>query len=153
MRFPYLAVSVGRPVYPLGGARVRHYPVVGVRVGSGSLSLFYDGLVDSASDDTVFPTSVARKLGIDLSSAPPGYARGVGGGGLVYRYAPVSLRVSDGRETCEWAAVVGFLDAPLHWALLGQTGFLPHFDAQLLGARREVLLAPNANFTGQHTVH
>jgi hypothetical protein len=153
LRFPYLPVAVQRPVYPLAGAQVRHYPVINVAVSCASGDLFFDGLVDSAADDTIFPLSVARRLGIDLSNAPLGEARAVGGGTFSYHYAHVTLRVSDGRETCEWDTIVGFLDARLRWALLGQTGFLPYFDVQLLGARREVLLAPDATFTGQHTVH
>jgi hypothetical protein len=153
MRFPYLAHRVGRPVYPLGGALVRHYPVLSVTLTGPAGSYPKDALVDSAADDTIFPLAIAEKVGIDLSGAPTGGAQPVGGGSLVYRYAQVTLGVSDGRETCEWSAIVGFIDLPLRWALLGQTGFLQFLDANLLGAAREVVLTPNANFAGQHTVH
>ena len=152
MRFPYLVSSVSRPVYPLGGATVRHYPVLATVIGTAAIRHIKDGLVDSASDDTIFPLSVARQLGIDLRNAPVGDARPVAGATLSYRYAHVTLRITDVRETCEWPAIVGFIDLPMRWALLGQTGFLQFFDVILRGADREVVLTP-ASFPGRHTVH
>jgi hypothetical protein len=62
----------------------------------------------------------------------------------------VTLRVADGSEACEWDAIVGFIDVPLRWAILGHAGFLQHFDVQLLGDRREAQLAPNPSFPGRH---
>ena len=68
-----------------------------------------------------------------------------------YVYAAVTLRVSDGVETCEWQATVGFVDLPLRWALLGHAGFLDFFDADLRGSRREVSFTPNNLFSGAYT--
>jgi hypothetical protein len=153
MRFAYLPVTVRRPVYPLGGSTIRHYPVFSVAVGGPSGEWSRDCLVDSAADDTIFPITVARKVGIDLSNAPVGEARQVGGVILSYRYAQVTLRISDGLETCEWPAIVGFLDQPMRWALLGQTGFFQFLDVHLRGGRREVILTPDVAFPGQHIVH
>ena len=77
-----------------------------------------------------------------------------GGIPLTYRYAPVRLLLSDGRETCQWTAIVGFLDMPGKMrANLGHAGFLEFFDTMLYGARREVEIIPNAAFSGTHTVH
>ena len=36
----------------------------------------------------------------------------------------------------------------MRWAILGYAGVLQCFDIQLLGARREALLTPNASFPG-----
>ena len=82
-----------------------------------------------------------------------GESRQAGGVWLRYRYAPVRLHLSDGRETYQWGAIVGFLDVPTKRALLGHAGFLEFFDAFLYGARREVEILPNAAFAGTHTVH
>src|SRR5947209_8410958 len=71
-----------------------------------------DGIADSAADDTVFPLWVAQRVGIDLRNAPTGEGLAVGGATVTYRYVHVMLRISDGRETCVWPAIVGFLDAP-----------------------------------------
>lgn len=138
------------PVPSLGGATLRYRPIVPVGV-SGPLGLrFVDGCVDCGSDDTIFPLSLARKLGIDLTGAAQGEAHPVGGSIVPYLYAAVALRVSDGVETCEWQATVGFVDLPLRWALLGHAGFLDFFDTDLRGYRREVYLAPNPAFAGTH---
>jgi hypothetical protein len=67
-----------------------------------------------------------------------------------YRYAQVQLRLSDGVETCEWLAIVGFLDLPLRHGLLGQAGFFQFFDVSFLGASQEVTLVPNTTFPGTY---
>jgi hypothetical protein len=65
----------------------------------------------------------------------------------------VRLRLSDGYEECEWDAIVGFVAAPMRWAILGYAGALQYFDLPLLGSRREALLTPNASFPGRHVIH
>ena len=152
MIFPYLALPTKRPVTSLGGAMVRYRPIIPVRVFGPSSSRLIDGCVDCGSDDTIFPLSRARKLGIDLTGAPQGEAHPVGGTIVPYVYAAVTLRLSDGVETCEWKATVGFVDLPLRWALLGHGGFLDFFDADLRGARREVFMTPNSQFRGSHLI-
>jgi hypothetical protein len=113
----------------------------------------YDGCLDCASDDTIFPLSLARRLGIDLTGAATGEARPLGGIVVPFSYATVTLRITDGLESCEWKATIGFADLPLRWALLGHAGFLDYFDAELRGARREVLMTPNGLFRGQRSFH
>jgi hypothetical protein len=152
MIFPYLPLPTRRPVPSLGGISVRYRPILPVRVFGPVGSRLYDGCLDCASDDAIFPLSLARKLGIDLRGAPQGEARLVGGMVVPYSYAKVMLRLSDGVETCEWQALVGFVDLPLRWALLGHAGFLDSFDTDLRGARREAFLAPNSLFVGTHTL-
>ncbi len=153
LRFPYLPVRLRRPSATLRGASVRHLPIFSVGVvGPNGLDPI-DSRLDSGSDDTIFPLRVAHQIGLDLTGAPVGEAQGVGGTVLGYRCVQVTLRVSDGKETCIWQAVVGFIDAPRRFGLLGVAGFLEYFDSQLLGERQEVLLSPNGTFPGQHTVH
>jgi hypothetical protein len=71
---------------------------------------------------------------------------------VLYSYATVTLRITDGLEAFEWPAIVGFVDLPLRWALLGHAGFLDFFDIELRGARREVAITPNSSFQGQRTI-
>ena len=66
MIFAYLALPTKRPVAPLGGGMVRHRPIVPVRVFGPLGSRLLDGCIDCGSDDTIFPLSLARQLGIDL---------------------------------------------------------------------------------------
>lgn len=132
---------------------MRYRPVLAVRLIGPLSSRPYDGCIDTASDDTIFPRSLAQALGIDLTGAPQGPARPASGVVISYLYARVTRRVTDGLEECAWEATVGFADLRLRWALLGHAGFLEFFDTDLRGARREVILAPNPSFPGRHTVH
>lgn len=153
MRFPYVPLRTRQPVYSLGGASVRHRPIVPIHVIGPQLLPPIDGCIDSASDDTLFPQRLARRLGIDLTSAPQGESQPAGHAPVQVRYAKVTLLLADGFETCEWEAIVGFVDVPLRWALLGHAGFLDFFDARLRGARHEVLIVPDTSFPGQHVIH
>jgi hypothetical protein len=150
--FPYLPLPTKAPVPSLGGAMVRYRPVVPVRIFGPLGSRLLDGCLDCGSDDTILPLSLARKLGIDLTGAPQGEAHPVGGTIIPYVYAAVTLRVSDGVETYEWQATVGFIDLPLRWALLGHAGFLDFFDTELRGAAREVVMTANSHFSGTHAI-
>jgi hypothetical protein len=149
--FPYLPLPTKGPIPSLGGATVRHRPIVSIRVFGSLGSRLFEGCLDCASDDTIFPLSLARRVGIDLTGAPRGEAQPVGGMIVPFSYATVTLRLTDGFEICEWQATVGFVDLPLRWALLGNAGFLDFFDTELRGARREVLITPNNLFPGQRT--
>jgi hypothetical protein len=153
MRFNYMALPTRQPIYPLGGLQFRYRPVLPIRVIAPRILPLVDACVDCASDDTLFPEQLARRLGINLSTAPQGEVRPTGKTTFGVRYAHVTLLLSDGRETLEWAAIVGFTAAPLRWPLLGQAGFLEYLDAELRGSRREVVLSPNVSFKGQHVMH
>jgi len=148
--FPYLPLATKGPIPSLAGATVRYRPIVSTRIFGPLGSRLYDGCVDCASDDTIFPRSLAHTLGIDLTGAAQGIAQPIGGLAVPYAYAAVKLRLTDGIETCEWLATVGFVDLPLRWALLGHAGFLDFFDLALRGARRDVVIIPNNLFPGQH---
>jgi hypothetical protein len=135
------------------GATVRYRPIVPIHILAPMMVPPVDACIDSAADDTVFPPHLASRLGLNLSTTPTGQAHPIGGPAVNVHFAQVTLLLSDGYETCEWDAVVGFSTVPMRWALLGHAGFLEFFDVQLLGARREVLLVPNAAFPGQHVIH
>jgi hypothetical protein len=153
MKFPYIALPTRRPVYPLGGALVRHRPLVPLEVRGPSGTRPLTAALDCGADDTLVPAYLAPHLGIDLTQAPEGQSGTVGGPSVPYHYAAVRLRLSDGYEECEWDAIVGFVAAPMRWAILGQAGALQFFDVQLLGSRREALIAPNATLPGRHVIH
>lgn len=152
LKFPYLPLATRQPIPVLGGAQVRFRPILSVRLFGPSSSRLFDGCLDSASDDTIFPHALAHSLGIDLAGAPRGEARPVDGVAIPYLYARIRLRISDGWEQCEWEAMVGFATFQLRWALLGHSGFLDHFDTTLIGSRREAILTPNSSFPGQHLI-
>jgi len=119
MRFAYLALPSGRPIPSLRGSQIRHRPIIPVHLIGSTGSRLLGGNLDSGSDDTLFPLHLAARLGVDLTNAVEGEARSVGGPAVRYAYAPALPRVADGSEACEWTAIVGFIAAPLRWAILG----------------------------------
>jgi hypothetical protein len=152
MKFPYLPLPTRQPIPSLGGTQVRYRPLLSVRLLGPLASRLFDGCLDCASDDTIFPVALARPLGIDLSGAPRGESRPVGGVIIPYHYARIGLRITDGWEQCEWDAMIGFANLPLRWALLGHAGFLNYFDTLLFGAQREAVLTPNSTFAGRRVL-
>jgi hypothetical protein len=153
VRFPYLGLPTSKPIHSLAGGNVRYRPILPVQITQPQQLSPVDGCIDCASDDTLFSAHVAARLGINLVQAPQGQVQAPGHAPLPVSYGRVTLLISDGFETCEWEAVVGFVNIALRWALLGQAGFLEFFDVELLGAQRQIILSPNARFPGVHVVH
>ena len=107
-------------------------------------------LLDTGADETILDPSVAPLIGVDLNQALEREVNLIGRGRVRCRYAPVRLRITDGiAETYEWDTIVGFAPFPLLRGLLGFAGFLQFFDAAFRGADQEVILLPNALFTGR----
>jgi predicted aspartyl protease len=148
MSFRYTPFMRNHPVVPLGGRFSRPRPVISVTLIGPRHTAALDALLDTGADDTVFPNSVARSLGIDLSSADIGTAQGVGGGHLNVRYVNLTLRIADNHEQREWSAVVAF--TPLHnqLPLIGFAGFLQYFTACFHGDLEFVELTTNALYHG-----
>src|SRR5262245_43871764 len=119
LRFAYRFYPARGPVWPLGGRIGRPRPVIPISVIGPTGTWLDDGLLDTGSDDTIFPESVAAKVGVDLTNAPTGEASGVGMAASPIRYVEVVLRLTDGVEFREWPARVGFTSAPIKRSLLG----------------------------------
>src|SRR5262245_42657974 len=139
LRFHHVDLTTHQPAVALGGRPTRPRPLIGVTLLGLSGSVHDRGLLDTGADDTVFPEDWASQIGIDLSSAPTATISGVGGQALLVRYAPVTLRITDGTEFREWTAIVGFT-VGLNRPLLGFAGFLQFFTATFHGDREEVEL-------------
>lgn len=65
------------------------------------------------------------------------------------RYAPVTLRLTDGREFREWQATVGFTSVRLKHQLLGFAGCLQFFTSTFFGHLEEVELTINPLYPGR----
>jgi hypothetical protein len=147
----YLAGRAKTPQPSLGGSMVRYRPIVAVRVTGPTGSWIMDGLLDSGSDDTIFPEWAAAIIGADLDTAVDQHLHLAGRANpLRCRYLSVTLRITDGKsETYEWDATVGFVAVPLKCPLLGHAGFLQYFDVKFQGSDHVVSLAPNSSFSGK----
>lgn len=148
LRFPFRSFRVPHPLISLQGRTVRPRPIIPVTLLGPVAAVARDCLLDSGSDDTVFPESVAIAAGIDLSNAPTSSASGVGLQALTLRFTEVTLRIADRHEQREWSAWVGFTAARLRQPLLGFAGFLQWFDVLIRGEKEEVELTVNGAYPG-----
>jgi hypothetical protein len=103
--------------------------------------------VDSGSDDTLFPESVASAIGISLINAPTEVHRSQSQGNLVARFARVNLRMTDGVEFRDWPAWVGFVRA-LRRPVLGFGGCLQFFTTTFFGDAEIVDFQVNPLYPG-----
>jgi hypothetical protein len=149
MTFRYFLAKTRRPVHSLGGRQNRPRTLIPFCLTGPAGIYVKDGLLDTGADDTVFEEDVAARVGIDLTNAPEGEVTGVAAAATPVRYALATLRVSDGRESREWDAWVGFTAAKLRHPLLGFAGFLQFFDAHFFGQREEVELTVNGMYPGK----
>jgi hypothetical protein len=107
-----------------------------------------EALLDTGSDDVVFPEDAAAKIGLDLSNAPTLSAGGIATHATTCRFAHARLRVTDGVEFREWTAMVGFAPTPMRQPILGYAGFLQFFTATFHGDLEQVELAVNPTYPG-----
>jgi len=123
---------------------VRHKPVIPITVIGPAGQETRSILVDTGSDDVVFPIALAQRIGIDLSRAPQRHSRGVGSTQpAAVLYAPVILVLSDSTQTVRWRATIGFTAAPLRFSLLGIAGGLEFFQTILDAPQNSLELQPN----------
>ena len=148
MRFKYQLIKRPQPSISLNGRTEQPRPIVPVTLVGPYQSRLRTAQVDSGSDETFFHDSLAAVIGIDLTNAPVQSFKGQGGGQMTARFARVVLRMSDGVESREWPAWVGFVSTGLRRSVLGFGGFLQFFDATFRGADEAVELAVNRLYPG-----
>src|SRR5262249_51527122 len=133
-------VLVPHPVPSLGGGFVRHLPLIPLTIFGPSGRWDPYVRVDTSADDVVFPSFIAPRLGIDLSSAPQVQAGGVCGPTAPLYFVPVILEMTDRIDTYRWRAMVGFTAAFLNFPLFGIAGGLEFVRTTMDGFRKEVTL-------------
>ena len=105
-----------------------HRPIVMLHVASSSGRFVNeDALVDTGADVSLFPNSMASKLGIALpmtSGLPIGSPIG---STTTYRLAEVQLEIRRPPDVLRWRTSIGFVDRPLPYAILGTRGFFEFF--------------------------
>ena len=112
----------------MGGGTIRYKPVIPITVIGPKSQETPLVLVDQGSDDIVFPSVLAKRIGVNLSGAPQRQSQGVGKPKPVpIVYAQVILALSDSVQTVRWRATVGFVSVPLRFSLFGIAGGLQFF--------------------------
>ena len=147
MKFRYKQVGVAQTVLSLGGRTSRPRPLLFMSVSGPAWTKPLEARVDSGSDETLFVESVANQIGVDLTNAPVESAFAANQGSMTVRMAQVILRISDGTESREWPAKVGFVKG-LRQSILGFGGFLQFFTTTLRGDDETVELEVNRLYPG-----
>ena len=107
----------------------RQRPIVAVTVIlSNQRPVLFDALVDTGADVSLFPMSIADRLGLDLSQQPEVTVFAAVGGQCYYRLHDVELELRRPPEVFRWKASVGFVDREMSYAILGTRGFFQLFD-------------------------
>jgi hypothetical protein len=151
VKIGYLPGQAKTPQPSLGGAMLRHGPIMAIRISGPAGTWILDGLLDSGSHDTIFPEWIAPMIGVNLAAAIQHDIHFAGRSKPIpCRYASAKLRIADGvQEAYEWDAIIGFVAVPMKCPLLGHAGFLQFFDVTLHGADHVADLSPNWSFSGK----
>ncbi len=150
---------VGRLIRRIIGKRpeVRHSParargntlrpLVTIRIrGPVAARRMRSALLDTGSQDTLFPMAIAQPLGIVLGGER--YSLKWRGVRYWVEFHDVELELTTSELVWRWRTRVGFTSAPLPYALLGQRGCLNFLDAKFYGAHQMVELETNRAFPG-----
>jgi hypothetical protein len=123
-------------------------PEIAVSIVGPLGSVSQIGLVDTGSDHTIFPRSVADWLGVTLKEAE-GPPTTVFGGSLVKLLeGEVSLVLESNGDRLAWTTRVCFFDFPdpaTEASVLGHAGFLNFFTAVFDGQNATLELIPNTD--------
>ena len=122
-------------------------PMVSIRIrGPVAARRLKSALLDTGSQDTLFPMELAESLGLPLG----GQRQSIKWRGQQFwvEFHDVELELAQNELAWRWRARVGFTAAPLSFALLGQRGCLDYLDAKFCGADEVVELETNRNFPG-----
>lgn len=104
------------------------------------------GLVDTGSDNTILPMSVAEKLGVPVRATAGPPAQVFGGNHVQLFAGEVAFELRSADEFIHWKADVYFHDFPpgeVETAILGHAGFLDYFTATFDGLEGILTLLPN----------
>lgn len=144
MKFAY------RPLISLAPDGVNYLlvlrPEIPITVTGANASFAYTGLVDTGSDQTILPTSIARDLGIDLLPSTGPSASAFGGQQVQLYSGTALLRIEAEGEAVAWSESVSFFDFSSgedETVILGHAGFLDYFTATFDGKLGELTLVPN----------
>lgn len=144
MKFDYAciisaAVDTGEPV-----AVFR--PEITIRLHGPNGSDDLDALVDTGADNTIFPESIARNLGVQLLRATGPAAQAFGGQRIDLWYADVELELVHSGGSLRWLAQVYFRadEVDDETVILGRDGFLEYFTATFIGDEFALDLQPNS---------
>ncbi|MGO8750076.1 MAG: aspartyl protease family protein [Thermoguttaceae bacterium] len=144
MRFPY-SLAVVRSI-DTGEEIVLLRPEVPIHLYGPAGTVEVVALVDTGADNSIFPLSIARDLGIETTEGKGPAATAFGGQQIALSFADVVLELSQAGVTIRWQGRLHFADFPGDTekaVILGHEGFLDYFTATFDGAECSLELEPN----------
>lgn len=144
MRFPYQTHIVGTS--DDGSELLLSRPELDLKLIGPKGSAVFIGLVDTGADQTILPTFIAHRLGIELGPHEGPIATAFGGQRLDLLDGAAVLEIRSGGEILAWTAPLCFFDYSEEdesTVVLGYVGFLEFFTATFDGDALELTLEPN----------
>ncbi len=132
MQFPYSA-SATKPTLAFPNRTALLRPILPITLISGDRSTAVWSLVDSGADFSLFPTSTAAALGIDLDKAIPARFSGSVESPQIAYFVTVHATIWNGNEyetPFPFELYAGFCETLEHvgHGVLGQDGFFSQFS-------------------------
>lgn len=146
MNFPYssiISLDPGSGEYLL----IRR-PEIPVAIVGPSGAATFVGLVDTGSDNTIFPKSVADYLGISTGPSSGPAALVFGGQHVQLLTGEAILKLEADGLAISWKSLICFFESPSseeETIILGHAGFLDYFTAVFDGLAGKLTLIPNGD--------
>jgi hypothetical protein len=154
LRFPFQPVPFPGPAPPTlpPGTSIRWRPLIPVTIRAPETGRDHEyglALLDTGSQDTIFPIDIALSLGVRLLPlSAVGHQVRWRGTAYPLRFGAVQLELSDGTEKWTWPTMLAFTRATMPYPMLGQAGFLEFMNATFHGEDHFVTLDPTPSFPG-----
>jgi hypothetical protein len=133
--YPYVGFPIAvSEVYPQGMVAFRPVARATITASTGK-SARWLVLLDSGADACLFPLSMAKMLGLDVTKLPRALTSGVGSQSNVTWYDTVTIDLG---QEIKFSAYVGFSEAMerIGTGLLGQSGFFERYRVEFLLTRK-----------------
>jgi hypothetical protein len=146
MTFPY-TLNIARAI-TTGDEIVVLRPEIQVLIHGPAGGAEVLALADTGADNSVFPLSIAHRLGIVTTPGKGPGAIAFGGQQIALSFANVVIELRQDGESIRWLSQLYFADFPgdsEKTAILGHEGFLDYFTAIFDGENCTVTLEPNTD--------
>jgi hypothetical protein len=144
MRFPY-SLNIARSI-ATGEEIVVMRPEVPIRIHAPGGVAELLALVDTGADNSIFPLSIAKALGVATTPGKGPSVTAFGGQEIALSFAQIVLELWQEGASVRWPSRVYFADFPddsEKTVILGHEGFLDYFTATFEGEACEFTLEPN----------
>ncbi len=135
MQFSYQRVPGSNPKAPW-----IPLPLLKVRLSHKNQSIKVNALVDSGANASIFHSSLAEALGLDLSSGLKQEFFGISGHGITAYFHLVKLQIVGSLDELELA--VAFTESDGVGALLGQADFFQNYQIKFERYKEQMEIKP-----------